>query len=198
MQAIGGPLVWILLLAGIADGFSDNWVHGGLLCGSGLVVWWYARHAGPALAPPAIEPVRRAAGGRRRVVTLLVAGIAFSTVFGALERYTWPVTLAVSAAGIAGLALAWRGGWPMRDRAVPPPAARAGAAAWAVVLIAGGLWELGALLLQPSLLVSSYEHPTISFLMDSVLAGPAGRMVTLAVWLAFGWFLLAQAGRSRR
>ena len=58
------------------------------------------------------------------------------------------------------------------------------------VLVAGCLWELGALLQQPSLTTDSYAHPTISTLTDPVLATSPGRAVVLFAWLAFGWYLV--------
>jgi len=46
------------------------------------------------------------------------------------------------------------------------------------------------LLQQPTLIASSYTHPTVSTLTDPVLAGWGGRSLLLAVWLLFGWFLV--------
>ena len=66
----------------------------------------------------------------------------------------------------------------------------AGVAAWGAVLGAGGLWELWALLQQPSLTVTSYAHPTISALTDPVLATPPGRAIALIGWLLLGWYLI--------
>ena len=66
----------------------------------------------------------------------------------------------------------------------------AGTLAWAAVLVAGCLWELGALLQQPSLTTDSYSHPTVSTLTDPVLANSPGRAVVLLGWLALGWYLV--------
>ena len=65
----------------------------------------------------------------------------------------------------------------------------AGTLAWVAVLVVGCLWELGALLQQPSLTTDSYAHPTISTLTDPVLATSPGRAVVLLAWLALGWYL---------
>jgi len=82
---------------------------------------------------------------------------------------------------------------------VPVPGAPdpVGVRAWAAVFVAAGLWELSALLQQPTLRVSSEAHPTISFLMDPVLATHLGRSVSLALWLAVGWLLLRRAPAER-
>jgi hypothetical protein len=92
------------------------------------------------------------------------------------------------APGVAAIVIAWR--TPSLDEDAPAPIERVGAFAWAAVFIALGLWELAALLLQPDLVTMSYAHPTISALMDPVLASHAGRSATLFVWLGLGWFLL--------
>ena len=65
-----------------------------------------------------------------------------------------------------------------------------GTVSWVAVFLALALWELAALLLQPSLTTPSAGHPTISTLMDPVLASHLGRTITLILWLAFGWLLV--------
>ena len=117
---------------------------------------------------------------------------------GSLERYTWPSTVAVLLPGTVALVVAWRG--PLYDRVGPGPVSRLSVVGWASVLVLAGLWELTALLLQPNLQLGSIDHPTVSFMMDTVLAGHLGRTVTLLVWLALGWWLLSLAparGRER-
>jgi hypothetical protein len=126
----------------------------------------------------------------------VVSAVGFSVVVGGFERYTWPPTLAVLLVAVVVLVIGWRG--PLRPRAVPAPIGRVAVWVWSAVLVVAGGWELLALLAQPSLQEGSSAHPTVSYLMDSVLAGHAGRTVTLLIWLALGWFLLADApGRDR-
>jgi hypothetical protein len=86
---------------------------------------------------------------------------------------------------VAAGAAVWR-----RAPGGPERLPRAGLVAWAAVFVALGLWELSALLLQPSLTTDSYAHPTISVLLDPVLAGHLGRSVVLSLWLASGWYLV--------
>ena len=66
----------------------------------------------------------------------------------------------------------------------------AGTLAWLAVLVAGCLWELSALLQQPSLTADSYAHPTVSTLTDALLATSPGRSVILLAWVTFGWYLV--------
>jgi hypothetical protein len=196
------PLAWALLLAGVVDGFSDNWVHAVLLMAAAAAVWWDAwweSSGHPTPAPVAFLGARRDLRDRPGlVVALLLAAVAFALVAGSWETYTWPMTFAVLVPATVGLVVGWRG--TLYERPVPGPVSRRTAAIWWTVLVAGGLWELAALLLQPDIEVGSPDHPTISFLMDSVLAGHAGRTVTLLLWLLLGWWLLAHApgGRAAR
>ena len=129
-------------------------------------------------------------GGRRRVVlagALLAGGAAYAGVVGSFSRYSWPVTACIIGLGTAVVLIGWHG--PVR---APPVSGRlpvAGTLAWVAVLVVGCLWELGALLQQPSLTTDSYAHPTISTLTDPVLATSPGRAVVLLAWLALGWYL---------
>ena len=107
---------------------------------------------------------------------------------GSFDRYTWPVTVAIVIPAGVVVALSWRG--PLRARPAPGPLDSFGVMAWGAVFVAAGVLELVSLLLQPSLRVSSYAHPTLSYLMDPILSSHAGRSITLLVWLGIGWFLL--------
>jgi hypothetical protein len=145
--------------------------------------------AQPVAPAPADQPRR---GLRRLLVTAawLVAGAAYCVVVGSFSRYSWPATVSVLALGCLMIAIGWQG--PIRSR--PPlrgkPLRRAWL--WSVVLISGGLLELGSLLEQPHLTTDSYAHPTISALTDPVLASHPGRSVVLGGWLLAGWFLVGR------
>lgn len=113
---------------------------------------------------------------------------AYALVAGSFARDSWPASVAVLVPAISGIVLAWER--PTEGGRDEPRSGPCGARAWAGVFIALGLWELTNLLLQPSLTEGSYDHPTLSVLMDPVLASHAGRSVFLALWLWLGWFLL--------
>ena len=133
----------------------------------------------------------QAAAGRRRwplAAAGLLAGAVYCLVLGSFTRYSWPATAGVVAVGAAVVSRGWRG--PVRYRPDPGPLPRAGTAVWAGLLVAGGLWELSALVQQPALTTGSYAHPTISVLTDPLLAGTPGRALVLAAWLALGWALV--------
>ena len=89
---------------------------------------------------------------------------------------------------VAGLAVGWRG--PLTNPTAAPTPDLVGSRLWVGLAVAAGLWELVALSQQPSLTQGSYAHPTVSVLLDSVLATHTGRSLVLLAWLGLGWFLL--------
>jgi hypothetical protein len=129
--------------------------------------------------------------GSRRALTvaaLLACGAAYAGVVGSFIRYSWPATAGIVGLGTVVVVIGWQG--PRRDHPARGSLPVAGTLAWVAVLVTGCLWELGALLEQPSLTTDSYSHPTISTLTDPVLATSPGRAVVLLAWLAFGWYLV--------
>ncbi len=118
----------------------------------------------------------------------LVCGAAYAGLVGSFSRYSWPATAGIIGLGTIVVAIGWHG--PPRARPAGGRLPVAGTLAWVVVLVAGCLWELGALLQQPSLTTDSYAHPTISTLTDPLLATSPGRSALLLAWLALGWHLV--------
>jgi hypothetical protein len=118
----------------------------------------------------------------------MAGGALYAAVVGSFTRYSWPATVGVIGLAAAVVAIGWLG--PLRPRRDTAKLPRLGAALWAGLLVAAGLWELAALFLQPGLATTSYAHPTISALTDPLLASHAGRSVALAIWVAVGWFLV--------
>jgi hypothetical protein len=176
--------VQILIVAGIFDWLSGNPIHSVLLFAAALallreVLWMKdpppATRARPSFpAPPAW--------------LLIMTAVLIAVLIGEFARYSWPATAAVIVPAAAGLSLGWRS--PSRTHAEPPTIGKAGALAWTSVFVGLGLWELVALLLQPTLTTDSYAHPTISVLTDGYLATHLGRSVGLFTWLALGWYLV--------
>jgi hypothetical protein len=118
------------------------------------------------------------------------AGLVYADVVGGFRRYSWPITISVVALGCLMVAIGWQG--PLRERAALTRIAVRRTWLWAVLLVAGGLWELNSLLRQPHVTTDSYAHPTISALTDPLLASHPGRSLVLGAWLLLGSFL---AGR---
>jgi hypothetical protein len=189
------PVVWILLAIAFFTAISGKPVDGVLMllvavCLAGDAGRRAVRHAGAADAGVLAWPARLRGGRRRLVVVgaLLAGGVAYAGVVGSFSRYSWPVTAFIIGLGTIVVLIGWHG--PVRARPAGGRLPVAGTIAWVAVLVAGCLWELGALLQQPSITTDSYAHPTISTLTDPVLATSPGRSVVLLAWLALGWYLV--------
>ena len=214
LSALAGfrePVVWILLAIAFFTSISGKPVDGVLMLivAAGLA-WDSGRRArqrppapaGPADGVPEAGPPGSVAGrpaqggasrtnGRRRLLvlaTLVIGAAAYAGVMGSFIRYSWPATAGIIILGTVVVLIGWHG--PLRRRQARGRLPAAGTLAWVAVLVFGGLWELAALLLQPSITTDSYAHPTISTLTDPVLAASPGRSLVLAAWLAFGWYLV--------
>ena len=183
LQGLREPIVVILLMAGFFDGISGNPIHAVIL---GTVAVALAFDLDRDAVMP--RPVGGATAWRSRRWTLATLAVALVYAVGTFGRYSWPATVVIILPGVAVLALAWRGPLPGAPTLTRPD--QRGAWLWAGVFVALALWELAALLLQPSLTTDSYAHPTISVLSDPALASHPGRTAIMVVWLAFGWFLV--------
>jgi hypothetical protein len=194
------PIVVILFLIAFFTAISGKPLDGVLLLlvAAGLA-WDAAKRARrPAHAAEghiagggeAAPPARGRPGGARRPLVMaacVAGGVIYAAVVGSFNRYSWSATAGVIIVSTAAVIIGWRG--PPRRRHVPGRLAMPGAVVWGALLVAGGLWELAALLQQPSLTEASYAHPTISTLTDPALGTHAGRSVALVIWLALGWYL---------
>lgn len=120
-------------------------------------------------------------GSRLVCAVVAVCCVAAVTVFGELSLQ------ALVAVGLTGLLGA---GYVLRTRAgeAAPPVGRRGVA-WLVWLGAAGTWELVTL--------SHDALPTVSDLVDPVLAHPAARAAAVLGWLAAGAWLLSRPRRPR-
>ncbi len=180
------PVVAILLLAGIFDGLAGNLIHSILLIVVGLAL-------GREVALGRGGPARVAGNAGTLAIAppwplAMLAAVAYAVIVGGFGRYSWPATVAVVVPGAIALILTWRNSFS------PRPAVAAldpvGSIAWISAFVGLAIWELAALLLQPSLTTDSAAHPTISVLTDPVLATHPGRSIALLLWLGLGWFIM--------
>jgi hypothetical protein len=115
---------------------------------------------------------------------LVVLGLVsiYSWWVSELRSFTWPSLLAVEGAGLAAIALArWRRTTATTATPGPVPASRRwsrGVELWLGLVLLLGLWELSAYLQHPR-----SDHPTLSSLVDELLAAQPVRAVAFAAWL---------------
>ena len=118
--------------------------------------------------------------------------VAAATLYAAAASLTPPLTgaamVAVAVPATAALVLATRRRPGPGSQALPTESCpRRTAAAWAVLVLLGGAWELAAWLRQPAYDVASPDHPTLSLLLDPVTGGGPGRFAAWCGWLYLGW-----------
>lgn len=107
----------------------------------------------------------------------VVAGAACVAAVATFGELSTGALVAVLATGLAATAL----GLARRSGAGSPPAGRAGLL-WLGWCAAVAGWEL--------LMLADDRLPTVSDLLDPVLAPPPARAAATICWLAAGWWLL--------
>jgi len=190
MLLVAAGLAWDAVRSSSREAAAAPPGGAGSLPQSGLSATVLAEPPEPPEPPLALAGRRPRRGWRAAVTGLawVAAGVVYAVAVGSFARFSWPATMAVVGLATLVVVIGWQG--PVRARPDPGPLPRTGTALWGGVLLAGGLWELGALAQQPGLDVTSYAHPTISALTDPVLAGHAGRSLALGAWLLIGWYLV--------
>ncbi len=120
-------------------------------------------------------------------VPAAIAGLVVLLVYAwwavARPPFSASATAAVLLAGTLAAAL----GALRRRRRRPTLVEARRAWAWAVVLVAGGLWQLAAYLQHPR-----HEHPTLSSLANALLDSQPARAAAFVLWV------LAAAQLARR
>lgn len=135
------------------------------------------------------EPSSAEAGrlNRRQRVVAAATLALYSLLAGQWAVDTWPMRVAMIVPGVLfGILVAVSP--PTRDRAAP--AIRTGWIPWCAVLVAIALWELASFVQQPNPIDDSYQHPTISAIVEPWLGTWGGRAIFLLLWLAAGFWLL--------
>lgn len=192
LAGLRAPIVWVLLAIAFFTSISGKPVDGVLMLIVAVGLAWDTgrRALRHPEADEATDRTDRLPGRRRRfvVIALLAGAVVYAGVVGSFNRYSWPATAGIIGLGAVVVLIGWHG--PVRARPDGGRLPVAGTLAWLAVLVAGCLWELSALLQQPSLTTDSSAHPTISTLTDPLLATSPGRSVVLLAWVAFGWYLV--------
>lgn len=201
------PIVAILILISFFTVLSGKPLDGLLLVTVAIALAWDAGlHSRQAAAKVLTEPATRAGlpaeppappgawrlrsrPPRLRLVAVgSAAAVVYALTVGSFTRYSWPATAGVVSIGASVVVVGWGG--PTRQRQIPAKFTRIGAFTWGTLFLGASLWELTALLMQPSIETSSYAHPTISTLTDPLLASAPGRFIALLGWIALGAYLV--------
>lgn len=196
------PVAWILVIAGVVELLSGGTAARGaiLFAGAGLILADRIR-LGLARARARVTagtvqtelPHRLSPGALQAAVlrsTWIAAAVVAVLVTALFAVHSLPLTAATGLVGILVVGWAWLT-QPDEPSTLRP--ARLGLLVWAGLFLALGLWELTALLGQPTLTDMSYDHPTISYLLDPVLATYPGRVLGFALWAAAGRGLVRRA-----
>jgi hypothetical protein len=195
LRVFRDPVVLILTVAGIVDvATGDPAMHGIALVAvaSILIRDGLSRSARSSGAAGAERATTRPSPRFRFTPVVVAVGVLYAVLVGWFGRFSWPLTIGVAVPGVLAVAAAWRATIAGPE---PAPLDPVGKAAWLAVFLSLAAWEVQALLLQPSLTTPSWAHPTMSTLMDPVLAGHLGRSITMILWLAVGGHLLRLVDR---
>lgn len=109
--------------------------------------------------------------------------VVYCWIAGGFESFTWQASVAVLVPGLTIFALGISR--PPDQRPVPRRIGRRGAAYWAVPLLSFCVLEI-----VDDLLGSTYEHPTLSILMDPVFDAHVWRSIGYLLWIVVGWALV--------
>ena len=138
-------------------------------------------------------PPREASLDKRWILLGALLCLGYGLLVGRWALASAQVILAVAVPGLLILPLAWRVGPPGENRA---PRTKW---VWAGVMILVCLWELISFLSQPDPQTDSYDHPTLSAILNPMFQHESFRVVVLTVWLAIGFWLarrLSTAGEE--
>lgn len=176
--------IWIILVTAVVHVIRRNAVDVTVFLGTAALILLDSR------ATPRRAGRQLRASGR----TTLVVSTAYALAVLPLGRTGLPMRVAIALPGLAALAVVWR---TWGRAAVPAPDAPPRAwLVWPTVLVSGALFELFNFVQQPDVDTDSRAHPTVSALVDPLLAGHVTRAVAAGLWVAAGFVLVAMMSRS--
>lgn len=196
--------VFVLLAIGVVQIVRVQWFDAAVFFAAGLAVLadGLRSHNGRAAASDTHARGDMAARWHTRVPTgptpllwmSLAAGVG-GAVMCVAPRHGTVMKIAVIAVGVATVGLAWRGAAVAHPRA----ATRLSrgivhlALAWALIVIAGCIWELAQFIL--GLVDPRATWFALSDLLNPAVATVPGRILFVVGWLALGLWLLRRGGR---
>lgn len=118
-------------------------------------------------------------------VLAVVGALAYAAIGSGLEVRSWQATVAtvIPAAAVMVVIVRRRTARPVETT---PPVSRA-IRFWVVLIAIGLLWEAYAFFSQPSVTVPSYDHPSLSSLIEPYLKYRGVRFGGWLIWMYAGW-----------
>lgn len=177
--------ILIIILAGLVHFIRGAEVDGLVFVtlGVALVIaslrdrYGAAREPRPVPSEPPAEPL-----GPLWISLAVLICVAYGLVVGQWRLAGPAMIMAVVVPGLLFVPLAWR----VRRKG---ESAGSGKWVWAAVMSGLCLWELNSFLYQPTASETSYDHPTLSTILNPLFQSAAGRSVLLIVWLGIGLWL---------
>jgi hypothetical protein len=189
-RVVAQPTVLILLAAGVVHIIRRNPFDISIFFGTALLIVVDRLRREPTVSTGVAEPL----SGRLRLAAAGALAL-YSVVAGQWETDTWPMRVAMIIPGLLfAVIVAVR--TPVEEGSVPRVGR--GWIPWAAIAVAIALWELTSFVQQPNPIDDSYQHPTISAIVEPWLESWVGRSVFLMLWVAAGFWLIRTiaAGRS--
>jgi hypothetical protein len=171
--------IWFVLVATVVHVIRANVLDVLVFLGTAVLILLDARRPVPQrLGRP---------GWFTPAVAVLVC-VGYGLLVLPMARTGWPMRAAVAVPGVLALVVVLGSG---RHLVEQPPAVRPRRSwlVWAAPLAFGCLFQLFNFFEQPDPETDSYAHPTLSSIVDPMLAGSPSRAVFVAVWLAIGIWL---------
>jgi hypothetical protein len=123
----------------------------------------------------------------------LAVSVGYALAVLPMSRTGPAMRVAIALPGLAVLAVVART-WGHRAVPAPAPPGR-GRLVWPALLVCLAFYELYNFAHQPGVDIDSWTHPTISALVDPLLAGHVVRAVAAGLWLAGGFWLVRLMSR---
>lgn len=118
----------------------------------------------------------------------LAVVVGYGVIVGVTRELTLPAAIAVLVPVAVFLVVAAR-----QERTTSPRRAIRAGAAWIALLAAAVAWELAVWTIG-----NNAAWPTLSMLLDPVLAQPWVRALAAAAWLAVGWWIATDRPAAER
>ena len=187
-QVLREPAIPIILVAGLVHIARRNAADIAIFFGTAGIIladrrWNRCSTAG--LSP------RRSMSSGLPIRAAVVGCLGYAGVLAFFPRDGWVSLVGLAIPGVVALtAILSQPDSPLSRGAEPLDAPASGWRWWPALGVAGCLWELTSFFQQPNSQTDSFRHPTLSSVLDPVLADPLPRALATWCWLLVGGWLV--------